>query len=147
MDESLDSSATWRSLQPWLWGGVVAASALVLGVAALLEPDPRGHGTHTQLGLPPCGFWLLTGARCPGCGLTTAFAHGIRGDWALAAEANPFGLLLFALVCAAIPLGLVGIVRGWSLDGLLAHAALRRCAFAVAACGVVLWVARLAAAV
>ena len=147
MDKSPDSSATWRSLQPWLWGSVVAGSALVLAVAALLEPDPRGHGTHTQLGLPPCGFWLLTAARCPGCGLTTAFAHGIRGEWVLAAEANPFGLLLFALVCATIPLGLLGIIRGWSLDGLLAHAALRRFALGVAACGVVLWVARLAAAI
>jgi len=50
-----------------------------LVIAQWLHPDPRGYGTHEQLGLPPCGFKLVTGLNCPGCGGTTAFvlaAHG-----------------------------------------------------------------------
>jgi hypothetical protein len=147
MNKLPDSSLTWRTPKPWLWCGILVSAAVVLVLAAGLEPDARGHGTHTQLGLPPCGFWLLTGSPCPGCGLTTAFAHAIRGQWALAAGANAFGLLLFVLVCAAIPISLLGALRGWSVDEVLQRLAIGRWALAVAGCGVVMWLVRLAAAI
>ena len=35
---------------------------------------------------------------CPSCGMTTSFAHFVRGQWGDAAHANIGGLLL-ALVC------------------------------------------------
>ena len=38
----------------------------LLGLVVLarrLEPDPRGFGTHTQLGLRPCSFLRATGRR------------------------------------------------------------------------------------
>ncbi len=145
--DSTGSTGNWRALQPWLWSAIAASAALVLLLAAWLEPDSRGHGTHTQLGLPPCGFWLLTGSPCPGCGLTTAFAHAIRGQWALAADANAFGLLLFVVVCAALPLALLGVSRGWSVDEVLERFSIGRWALAVAGGGVAMWVARLAAAI
>ena len=46
------------------WGLVALAVMLaaVYAVAARLEPDPKGYGTHTQLGLPPCHFAWVTGA-------------------------------------------------------------------------------------
>jgi hypothetical protein len=124
---------------------VAVGSVAVLVVAAILEPSPSGYGTHTQLGLPPCGFLLLTGSPCPGCGLTTAFAHGVRGDWALAVGANPLGLALFLVVCCCVPLGLLAALRGWSLDSVVQRFSLSRWALAIAGCAAVLWVARFAA--
>lgn len=127
-----------------LWWSLALGGAAVLLVAAMLEPDARGYGTHAQLGLPPCGFLLLTGAPCPGCGLTTAFAHAIRGDWMLAANANPFGLLLFGLVLASVPLTILAGWRRWSVDSVLQRFGIGRWALGVAGCGVALWVVRLA---
>ena len=118
----------------------------VLAIAAWLEPDPAGHGTHTQLGLPPCGFLTLTGLPCPGCGLTTAFAHGIRGQWWLAASANPLGLALFLVVCASIPVGVAAALRGWSLEAVIDRLSLDRWALAVVGSAMFVWAARLVVA-
>jgi hypothetical protein len=128
------------------WWALALGAALLLLTAAWLEPDSRGHGTHTQLGLPPCGFLLLTGAPCPGCGLTTAFAHCIRGNWAAAASANPLGLALFFSACACIPIGIVAGWRGWSLDDVIERFALNRWALALGVGAVALWVFRVASA-
>jgi Protein of unknown function (DUF2752) len=76
-----------------------------------LEPSPAGHGTHVQLGLPPCGFLALTGLPCPGCGLTTSFVHLLRGELSAAALANPLGIPLCLLTCLALPLSGWGV---WS---------------------------------
>ncbi len=126
-----------------LWWSLAAGCTVVLIIASILEPDARGYGTHLQLGLPPCGFLLLTGAPCPGCGLTTAFAHAVRGNWMLAVDSNPFGVLLFALSCACIPLGVIAGWRRWSVDAVLERFAIGRLALTVAGCGVLLWVVRL----
>ena len=81
-----------------LWSLFLVAG---FGLAASLNPDPRGYGTHQGLGLPPCSFQILFGINCPSCGSTTCFAHFVRGHWIAAAQANiaAFGL---ALVCAAM---------------------------------------------
>jgi hypothetical protein len=78
-----------------------AGLAGLLGLARVLEPDPRGFGTHEQLGLRPCAFATLTGRLCPTCGMTTAFAWFVRGRIDRSWEANPAGCL-FALL--SIPL-------------------------------------------
>lgn len=52
--------------------GAIALAVLI--TAACLNPSAEGHGTHTQLGLPACGMYLVTGHPCPTCGMTTAFA-------------------------------------------------------------------------
>jgi len=119
---------------------------MALGAAAAITPDPRGYGSHTQLGLPPCGFLSLTGFPCPGCGLTTAFAYGIRGQWSLAASANPLGLAMFLVVCLCVPLAVTAALRDWSLDAVIERFSLNRWALALAACAIVVWVARFAAA-
>lgn len=143
---SLPNSATRVLLfQRVFWWSVVAGCTLVLVAAAVIEPDARGYGTHTQLGLPPCGFLLLTGSPCPGCGLTTAFAHGVRGEWVLAATANPIGLVLFIIVCLCIPLGVTAALRGWSIDAVIQRFSLNRWGLALAACAVALWTVRFAA--
>lgn len=80
-----------------------------LGTARLLEPSSSGLGTHQQLGLPPCSMRLLFGIRCPGCGMTTSWAHFTRGDWQSSAEASVGGFLLaiFALWIAYLGVRLV----------------------------------------
>ena len=129
------------------WLLITTLGVAVLGVALFLEPDPRGFGTHQQLGLPPCGFRWLTGFSCPGCGLTTSFAHGIRGSWLRAAVANPIGLALFFAVCLTIPLGVVAVLRGWSFGQVIDRFALDRWALVFAAAAILVWIARISAAI
>jgi hypothetical protein len=78
-------------------------------VGALLHPSRTGHGTHEQLGLPPCPSALLFDRPCPGCGLTTSWTALIHGDFAFAFHAHPLGpfLYLFFTVMALLAL------RGW----------------------------------
>lgn len=97
------------------WLFLFATPATVFVVAAFLTPNPVGHGTHTQLGLPPCGFLVVTGLPCPGCGLTTCFSYMVRGDVVGAATANPFGVMLWLFSAAVMILGAVGFVRGLSV--------------------------------
>ena len=93
---------------------VLAALGLVgvLGVARQLEPDPRGFGTHTQLGLAPCAFALVTGHPCPTCGMTTSFAWFARGRFDRSWRANPAGSLLAPTCVALVPWLLAGAARG-----------------------------------
>jgi hypothetical protein len=84
----------------------------VLGVARGLEPDPRGFGTHTQLGLAPCAFALITGHRCPTCGMTTSFAWFARGRFDRSWRANPAGSVLAPACVALIPWLVAGAARG-----------------------------------
>ena len=72
-----------------------------LVIASRLTPDPRGLGTHEQLGgLTQCPFLVSTGHPCATCGMTTAFAHAAHGNLRASFLAQPFGLLL-ALACAS----------------------------------------------
>ena len=87
--------------------GAAAGLAGLLGMAKTLEPDPRGFGTHTQLGLPPCTFATFTGRLCPTCGMTTSFAWFTRGRIDRSWQANPAGCL-FALLTVPIIVWLVG---------------------------------------
>ena len=64
-----------------------------LAAALLLEPDRRGLGTHQRLGLPPCTFVVVLGHRCPVCGMTTSWAHLLRGELTDALRANVGGTL------------------------------------------------------
>ena len=86
---------------------------LTLIVAARnLEPDPRGFGTHEQLGLTPCYFQMSTGYVCPMCGCTTAWAHLLRGEFAEAAMANLGGMLLCVVVVIISPWALIVAICG-----------------------------------
>jgi hypothetical protein len=98
-----------------IWLMFFGAPATVFVIAAFLTPNPVGHGTHMQLGLPPCGFLVVTGLPCPGCGLTTCFSYMVRGDIVGAATANPFGVMLWLVSGAVMVLGAVGFARGLSV--------------------------------
>lgn len=86
----------------------------VLGIAVYLRPDPRGIGTHEQLFRGPCGMLLTTGYPCPTCGMTTAFAYAVRGQWVKAFWAQPVGLLLcLATAGLAVWAGSAAILGRW----------------------------------
>ncbi|MEM9064673.1 MAG: DUF2752 domain-containing protein [Planctomycetota bacterium] len=72
----------------------------LLATAAGLSPSEDGHGTHHQLGLPPCGFLSVTGHPCATCGMTTAYAHAANADLIEAARIQPAGMLLAVLTAA-----------------------------------------------
>ncbi|MFO0890238.1 MAG: DUF2752 domain-containing protein [Isosphaeraceae bacterium] len=83
------------------WGPPLVLAAILIGLlltARRLEPDPRGYGTHTQLGLGECTFATLTGRPCPSCGMTTALAWLTRGSPMRAWRANPAGCLIGLLI-------------------------------------------------
>ncbi len=114
----------------------------VMITATQLTPSPFGHGTHTQLGLPPCGFLVVTGVPCPGCGLTTCFSHMIRAEFVDAARANPFGVPLFLVSFFTIPVAALGFVRGWRVLDTLDRMAFEKIAIMLAGCSVVVWMIR-----
>lgn len=93
---------------------VVSALGLlvVFGVAWRLRPDPRGFGTHTQLGLPPCAFKVVTGTPCPTCGMTTSFAWFARGRLDRSWRANPAGSVLAPVSLLMVPWLLLGALWG-----------------------------------
>jgi Protein of unknown function (DUF2752) len=93
------------------WAALAAASFSVLLIARELTPSASGLGTHTQLGLPPCGFLLLFHLPCPACGLTTAFAHLAHGSLRASLTAHPLGLPLFLALLLLTPRALLELVR------------------------------------
>ena len=125
------------------WLVLFTLPAAVMITALMLTPDPAGHGTHTQLGLPPCGFLIVSGYPCPGCGLTTSFAHMIRLEIVGAALANPFGILLFLVSFAMIPLAALGFIRGWPVVDTLDRLHFEKWAVLLAATSVLTWVVRI----
>ena len=81
-------------------GSIGVLMVVALGLCAFLEPDPSGAGTHTQLGLPGCLISRVTGMeRCPSCGLTTAFAHLVRGHLRDARSVHAASPVVFTLWC------------------------------------------------
>jgi hypothetical protein len=99
---------------PGRWAMVALALALtaVFAVARALEPNPRGYGTHTQLGLPPCQFARVTGHPCPSCGMTTAFAWFVRGRFARSWNVNPAGMVLASACSGLVPWLIAGAALG-----------------------------------
>ena len=69
----------------------------LLAVAVALKPNPRGLGTHQQLGFPPCTFRAVLDLPCPTCGMTTAVFAFARGEIFQAFYIQPAGAM-FSLV-------------------------------------------------
>jgi hypothetical protein len=89
----------------------------VFGVAWWLNPynpdgSPRTQATHTQLGMPPCNFLVLTAKPCPACGMTTSFALLVRGDVGASARANWAGTVLAVAWAGLLVWALLSAARG-----------------------------------
>ncbi len=116
---------------------VALACLSVLIIASTLTPSSVGYGTHSQLGLPPCGWVVRFGKPCLTCGMTTAFAAAAHVQPMTSIRAQPMGAALAVVTALLVWLAgysaitgsllLTTIVRlaGWklawiSLGGLLA---------------------------
>lgn len=132
-----------RHLDRALWAIAFAAGLIVLSLAAFLEPDPSGVGTHEQLGLPPCGFLYLTGLPCPTCGLTTAFAHMARLQITSAFAAHWLGPVLFSLTAITIALAAWGVLTAKPFVDAINRLRVARLAAIIAAAALASWLARL----
>jgi len=98
-----------------VWGVILFICITLLVLASLIDPDRRGHGTHEQLGLPPCGIAEVYDRPCPSCGYTTTFAYSVRFQWLRAIINQPFAFIVFLFTVAGIPTALRVIVKGWSI--------------------------------
>lgn len=74
---------------------VLALPLVAAGVLAMVGPTDDGPTL--------CPFALLTGTACPGCGMTRAASHLLRGDLGTALTYHPL-----------IPLAAVAVVAGWA---------------------------------
>lgn len=96
--------------------GIAVGLMAVFIVGAMLHPyeadgAPKTHGTHRQLGLPPCSFYSATGMPCPSCGFTTAFSLVAHADLGSAFRVNSVGALLAMYCFMLIPWSLVSLWR------------------------------------
>lgn len=127
------------------WGAAAIAAALlgVLALSAWLTPARDGHATHTQLGLPQCGWVVRFNKPCPTCGMTTAFARAAHGDVSGSLRAQPFA----AAVSLATAAGFWGAAHvactGSRLGGLVATALTPRVLWGAAATAVAAWAYKL----
>ena len=86
----------------------------MIWLLAGLDPDPRGLGTHEQLGMTPCSWPATLGMPCPTCGCTTAAVLLIHLSPWRALVTQPFGAGLAAGGIAFAVLALLCLVRGES---------------------------------
>jgi hypothetical protein len=123
--------------------GIALVLVAMLIAARSVEPDPRGYGTHEQLGLTPCFFLQTTGYVCPTCGATTAWSYTVRGQLQKAMATNLSGTLLCLTAIGSVPWLLVAAatgrraMRGPSWQGVMTGAAV------VIAVGLLEWAVRL----
>ena len=64
----------------------VMAPALMVGLLALTTPGDDGPTV--------CPFALCTGMACPGCGMTRAASHLVRGNFDVAFSYHPLVVLI-----------------------------------------------------
>jgi hypothetical protein len=110
--KSAELSRRSRFLAAIAGAGLLAALLL----ASQLRPDPRGRGTHEQLGLPPCTFTWLFDRPCPACGMTTSWSLAMHGRLSDAVRTHASGTLLaaVALVAGLATIGVAARGRTWS---------------------------------
>jgi hypothetical protein len=99
----------------WSYALLLLGALVMVGVGLYLTPDPAGHGTHQQLGLPPCTIYYLTGRPCPSCGLTTSVSAILHGQFGLAWRANPMGFLIVAAAVVVALNSLFALLWGRSV--------------------------------
>lgn len=95
MPQQASQSESW--LGPFLSDGLLRCCAVFALVIVLMPPD----GVP---GLDICFFKRMTGAPCPGCGMTRCGSCLLRGEFRRAMAYHPFGIVVipFTFVCGAI---------------------------------------------
>jgi len=116
----------------------VSTSAILLG--RMMTPSPTGVGTHQQFGLPACLMLTLTGIPCPSCGLTTSFSHAAHLEFSQAVQVQPFGLLVFFLAVASIPISILIMTRHKPFSDLLFSRSANRIMYWLLSLYIVSWI-------
>jgi hypothetical protein len=118
---------------------VAAAFLAPLVVACTLAPSASGMGTHRQLGLPSCAWPTAFGLPCITCGMTTAFAHAVRGEFVSALWTQPAGLLAAFLTAVGAVVALWDALSARPVHRMLSPLARGRSAWIAAALLVAGW--------
>ncbi|MBK7151663.1 MAG: DUF2752 domain-containing protein [Sandaracinaceae bacterium] len=71
--------SSWLSRLGWFFFFIIPLAVVI--TATQLTPAAEGMGTTSSSASPPCGFLVIHGHPCPGCRLTTSFAHMVRGQF------------------------------------------------------------------
>jgi len=93
---------------------VLAICSGVIVLALLLSVREETQVLMPVLGAPLpelCMMKQMTGASCPGCGMTRCFISLAHGDVRAALHYNPAGLLLFSILAFQIPYRITQLVR------------------------------------
>lgn len=145
MDEAaITPVAAKRSREHWIVLGLALLAPLgLLAMGRFLTPSPNGHGTHEQLGLPPCTLMQRFGIPCPGCGVTTAVVLAGRGELAQSFWTQPLGFALALAALLALPLGLIAHFAGRDAWTLLQKLSQRPLWYALVALVVAAWIYKL----
>lgn len=119
---------------------VAVCCALVVALSIYLTPDPRGYGTHEQLGFPSCSLAEAFHFPCPTCGLTTSFAH--MGDFApvQAFLVQPLGVIGFGMAAVTVLGAAVSVPLGISWLPFLRRANWPVAAWTALGAGIASWV-------
>lgn len=132
---------SWLVRLTALLSGALLLALLV--TARCLTPSPSGSGTHQQLGLPPCTAVLMFDRPCPACGMTTSWAHTMRGNLVAAAGANSGGMLLALIALAFLPASCYFFFRGKATRGHWFSLVLAICLITALGAALIQWVYRL----
>ncbi len=117
-------SAPRPAQRPSSWAGrpdrwhllvALASGPALLALSLGTDPDPRGFGTHEQLGLPACAMRSWFDVPCPACGVTTSVVRTTHGELLEAFRTQPFGPVVTLLVLALFTLGLRSLLTGRDL--------------------------------
>ncbi|MEW6073543.1 MAG: DUF2752 domain-containing protein [Planctomycetota bacterium] len=140
-----DAPARRRSLEHWIAVGIAGGTAAGLAaMALLLAPDPRGYGTHQQLGLLPCLPMELWHLPCPGCGVTTSICLALRGDpWGSVVN-QPFGFLVALFLVGFVAWAAVAHLRGRDLGADVRRLRPERALKGLAVLGALAWAYKIA---
>ena len=122
----------------------LGAPILLFALGRWLEPDPRGWGTHEQLGLKPCFPMRHWNIPCPGCGVTTAVALAAHGAPLASLRTQPFGVVVIATALIAALWAITGHARGRDLHAELALVHWRRWRTWIVTLGLLAWAYKLA---
>ena len=120
-------------------GILAAVMAASLAAGLLLTASPTGTGTHTVLGLPPCGMLVVTGRPCPTCGVTTSFVLAAHGRFYEAMVNQPFGLAVFLLAVGGLICSVATLATGRSWLPLLTVNRVLALGLILTALGLVSW--------
>jgi len=139
---ALDAPITWITRTHASLIALACAAPLV--VAVTLVPSSTGIDTHRQLGLPACGWPAAVGIPCFTCGMTTAFAHGVRGQFLTALRVQPAGMLLVFAAAVGVVVATWVAVTGQPVHRFLQPLATGRLAIFACAVLVAAWMWKVA---